>query len=76
MSSTVASAVVRLLLPAQPVTVKRPNETPNETTMMDLEQINDDLLYRKKNWISIVPSASSSIAAEGRGTNKQRFGRN
>jgi hypothetical protein len=41
MSSTGASAVVRL--PAQ-VTVKRPSET-----MMDLEKIIDDLVYRKKN---------------------------
>jgi hypothetical protein len=40
MSSTGASAVVRL--PAQ-VTVKRPSET-----MMDLEKIIDDLVYRKK----------------------------
>jgi len=43
MSSTGASAVVRLLLPAQPMTVKRANET-----TMDLEQIIDDLVYRKK----------------------------
>jgi hypothetical protein len=43
MSSTGASAVGRLLLPAQPVTVKRANET-----TMDLEQIIDDLVYRKK----------------------------
>ena len=43
MSSTAASAVVRLLLPARPVTVKRANET-----TMDLEQIIDDLVYRKK----------------------------
>ena len=43
MSSTVASVVVRLLLPARPVTVKRANET-----TMDLEQIIDDLVYRKK----------------------------
>ena len=42
MSSTGASAVVRLLLPAQPVTVKRA-----ETTM-DLERIIDELVYRKK----------------------------
>ncbi len=34
--------MVRLLLPAQPVTVE-----PNETTM-DLEKIIDELVYRKK----------------------------
>ena len=38
------SFTVRLLLPAQPVTVKRPSET-----MRDLEKIIDDLVYRKKN---------------------------
>ena len=42
-SSTGASAVVRLLLPAQPVAVKRANET-----TMDLEQIINELVYRKK----------------------------
>ena len=40
MSSTGASAVGRLLLPAQ---LKRPNET-----TMDLEQTIDALVYRKK----------------------------
>jgi hypothetical protein len=44
MSSTGASAVGRLLLPAQPVTVKRPSET-----TMDLEKVIDDLVYRQKN---------------------------
>jgi len=43
MSSTGVSAAGRLLLPAQLVTVKRPNET-----TMDLEQIIDELVYRKK----------------------------
>jgi hypothetical protein len=43
LSSTGALAAARLLLPAQPVTVERANET-----TMDLEQIIDELVYRKR----------------------------